>query len=495
MDRRTALVTGGASGIGLGMAEAMLGRGMNVVIADVRDDHLDRARESLGGADGRLMMCRLDVTDKGAWMSGLDRIDERFGGVDVLCLNAGIGVLGTILDSRPADWNWLMGVNLQGVTNGLEMVVPRMRSRGTGGHVVATSSAGGLMVARDGGIYSSAKFGVIAAMDCLRAELEPEGIGVTTLCPAGVNTNIHDHETMRPARYLDSGVRGDDAQLAAEQQQAREMLSKGADPRDVGKQVLRAIDENAAIVFTDGGIAPIVEMRRDALARGSSQPRPGVDATRGSVVLAELAGESVATRVLEARGYSVKLLDQSAVDSAREEPGSLPDPGNDSPLVLALAPQVAGRSEVVDWTKQVNDVLRRCFTVIRGLVPNRLSFGQGGRLVAVLPSTALFADPARCADSVVGRSCLGLIEGLAAELRPGPTVVTIVFTEDDEDEASLGLRIDSALHGAGLFSFPAGDYGSRVRALFLPWLDALSRTSSDTKLPPLGPMGEVYRRA
>jgi hypothetical protein len=300
---------------------------------------------------------------------------------------------------------------------------------------------------------------------------------------------------MRPAKYLDSGVRGDDAQLAAEQRQAREMLSKGADPRDVGTQVLRAIDENAAVIFTDGGIAPIVEMRRDALTRGSSQPRPGAGTTRGSIVLAELAGESAATRALEARGHSVKLLDRSAVDSARDEPGSLLDPGKDSPLVLALAPQVAGRSEVVDWTKQVHDVLRRCFTVIRGLVPHRLSSGQGRKVVAVLPSIALFADPARCADSVVGRSCLGLIEGLAAELLPGPAVVTIVFTEDDEDEASLGLRIDSALHEAALFSFPAGDYGSRVRALFQPWLDALSRMSSDMELPPLGPMGEVYSRA
>jgi NADP-dependent 3-hydroxy acid dehydrogenase YdfG len=167
----TAIVTGGASGIGLGIVEALLDRGMNVVMADVRDDHLACAQLRLIRHGGRLMPRRLDVTDKRAWREAVEAIGNRFGVIDILCLNAGIGVLGKVLDSRPADWDWLMGVNLEGVTNGLETVLPLIRARGAGGHVVATSSAGGLMVATDGGVNSTAQYGVVAVKDSLRAEL------------------------------------------------------------------------------------------------------------------------------------------------------------------------------------------------------------------------------------------------------------------------------------------------------------------------------------
>jgi NAD(P)-dependent dehydrogenase (short-subunit alcohol dehydrogenase family) len=263
---KTAIVTGGASGIGLGITEALLERGLNVVIADVRDDHLDAAGCRLERFGERVVPMRLDVTDPQAWRDGADVIWERFGGIDLLVLNAGIGVLGTILASNPADWHWVMGVNLAGVTKGIEALLPLLRAGRSGGHIVATSSAGGLMVAHDGGIYSAAKFGVVALMECLRDELSGELIGVTTLCPAGVNTNIHDHETMRPAAFSESGVRGSADELAEQQARAREMLSHGADPRAVGDMVVAAIDRNAPIVFTDGGIAPIIRLRGQALS-------------------------------------------------------------------------------------------------------------------------------------------------------------------------------------------------------------------------------------
>jgi len=491
---RTAIVTGGASGIGLGIAESLLGRGLNVVVADVRDDHLAHARERLRRHGGRLMPRRLDVTDKRAWGEAVDAIGDRFGGVDILCLNAGIGVLGRILQSRPADWQWLMGVNLEGVTNGLETVLPLMRARGEGGHVVATSSAGGLMVANDGGIYSSAKFGVIAAMDCLRAELSSEGIGVTTLCPAGVDTNIHDHETMRPEAYRDSGLRGDDLTLAQEQQTARELLSKGADPSEVGKRVLDAIDDNAPIVFTDGGIAPIVEMRRDALVEAARLATP-VRKIRGQgrIVLAEPAGDSGVGPALEALGCQVDVLDTAAIDTMQAEPEWLTDPSVSAPLVLAIAPQDAGGSDSVGWATHVHRVLRRCFTVIRGLVPGRVASSDGGGVAVVLPATALFADATRCGDSVVGRSLVGLAEGLRAELLVTGVKVSVVFAGEDEEQEVVAQRVIGALRGGRLYALPASATGERITQLFGPWLDALARTPSDHSLPPLGPTGELYR--
>jgi NADP-dependent 3-hydroxy acid dehydrogenase YdfG len=489
----TAIVTGGASGIGLGIVEALLDRGMNVVMADVRDDHLARAQLRLIRHGGRLMPRRLDVTDKRAWREAVEAIGNRFGVIDILCLNAGIGVLGKVLDSRPADWDWLMGVNLEGVTNGLETVLPLIRARGAGWHVVATSSAGGLMVATDGGVYSSAKYGVVAVMDCLRTELSSEGIGVTTLCPAGVNTNIHDHETMRPEAYRDSGLRGVVTELVRHQQTARELLSKGADPRQVGKRVLEAIDENAPIVFTDGGIAPIVEMRRDALVRAASLAAPA--RTTGSpepIVLAEPAGESSAGRGLRALGGHVDVLETAVVDAATGEPERLGEPSGSAPLVLAVAPQNAGAAGAVDWAL-VHQVLRRCFTIIRGLVPGRVAAVDGAGVAVVLPVTALFADGTRCADSVLGRSLVGLTEGLRAELLATGVPVTLVLTHEGEEDAALAWRIHEAVREGPLYALPAAETEERVTSLFGTWLEALARTPSDLALPPLGPMGEVYR--
>ncbi|MGI5132460.1 SDR family oxidoreductase [Pseudonocardia sp. CA-107938] len=489
---RTAIVTGGASGIGLGIAEALLDRGLNVVVADVREDHLAHAEARLGNHAGRLMPHRLDVTDRRAWREAVDVIGDRFGAVDILCLNAGIGVLGKILASSPADWDWLMGVNLAGVTHGLETVLPLMRERGAGGHVVATSSAGGLMVAADGGVYSSAKFGVVAAMDCLRAELAPEGIGVTTLCPAGVNTNIHDHETMRPEAYRDSGLRADDAELARRQQAARAMLAKGADPRAVGRRVLRAVDANASVVFTDGGIAAVVELRREALLR-AARDAPPVRTGEGPerVVLAEPAGESATRRALDAAGARYDLLDAAVVDAAAGAPARLGGLSHDAPLVIAVAPHGPGSSADVDWTTQVHHVLRRCFTIMRGVIPDR-----GPRALAVvIPVEGLLADSARCADSVLGRSLVGLTEGLRAELLATQPKVTLVLTREGEEAAALGRRIRAALHVGPLYSLPDSVTEARVTRVFEPWLEELARTPSDSALPPLGPMGEVYRAA
>lgn len=490
----TALITGGASGIGLGIAEALLDRGMNVVVADVRDDHLAHAQDHLRRHGSRLMPRQLDVTDRQAWLDAVEATSDRFGAVDVLCLNAGIGVLGTILRSRPADWEWLMGVNLEGVTNGLETVLPVMRARGAGGHVVATSSAGGLMVASDGGVYSSAKFGVIAVMDCLRTELSAEGIGVTTLCPSAVNTNIHDHETMRPAAYRDSGLRGDDIERARVQHAARELLSKGADPRDVGKRVLDAIDEDAPMVFTDGGIAPVVTMRRDALMRAVRLATPARKTSRlERVVLAEPVGATRAGRALTALGCQVDVLDMKMVDTVMEEPEQLGDPSDAAPLVLAIAPQSPGGSRSVDWTAQVHQALRRCFTIIRGLAPGRVASSGGAGVAVILPTTALFADSARCADSVLGRSLIGLTEGLRAELLATGLAVTLVLTHEDEEEAVLAKRIHEALGDGPLYALPSSATDERITSVFDPWLEALARTRSDLALPPLGPMGEAYR--
>lgn len=262
---RVALVTGGASGIGLGISTALLRRGATVLIGDIRRDHMEQAAVALASYGDRVQMKHMDVCAARDWQAIRSEVTERFGTLHVLCLNAGIGVLGKVLQARPHDWAWLMGVNLRGVTLGLESFLPILRANHTGGHVCATSSMGGLVVADDGGIYSSAKFAVTALMECLRADLAADPIGVTLLCPAAVNTNIHDHSSMRPRELADSGLDLSPEQQSAVAEMARSILAMGANPLDVGERVVDAMLANQPYVFTDALVAPILAKRRDAL--------------------------------------------------------------------------------------------------------------------------------------------------------------------------------------------------------------------------------------
>jgi NAD(P)-dependent dehydrogenase (short-subunit alcohol dehydrogenase family) len=268
---RVALVTGGASGIGLGIATALLEQGCQVAIGDIRPDHLDSAAMRLAAYRERVLLQRLDVASPSDWASMQHAVGERWSHLHILCLNAGVGVLGTLMASRPGDWDWIMEVNLRGVTLGLETFLSSMRAHGQGGYVCATSSMGGLMVADDGAIYSSAKFAVVALMECLAADLADEGIGVSVLCPAAVNTNIHDHATMRPERHADSGLLLSAAEAQAARAQARAILSMGADPLAVGRRLVAGLLAGERYVFTDGAVLPILAGRYEALlaaARG-----------------------------------------------------------------------------------------------------------------------------------------------------------------------------------------------------------------------------------
>jgi len=139
---KTAFVTGGASGIGLGIAKALAGAGMNVVIADIRDDHLAKAGAELGNPM-RMLALRLDVTDRQDFARAADAAEARFGKIHLLCNNAGVAVVGPTALATYADWDWVMGVNLGGTINGIVTILPRIRRHGEGGHIVNTASMSG----------------------------------------------------------------------------------------------------------------------------------------------------------------------------------------------------------------------------------------------------------------------------------------------------------------------------------------------------------------
>jgi NAD(P)-dependent dehydrogenase (short-subunit alcohol dehydrogenase family) len=261
---KVAFITGGASGIGLGMARAFLDAGMRVAIGDLRRDHLENAAKQLSANENALLRVEVDVTDRGAMQRAADKVVEVFGKVHVLCNNAGIGVLGGIKEARYADWDWILDVNLNGVFNGVRTFLPLLRSHREGGHIMSTASMGGLMATNTGGVYATAKFGVVAMMECLREDLADENIGVSVLCPAAVNTNIHQHDDMRPKRYSDTGYQGSSQQKAQAAAMIKGMLAMGMDPLQVGKLVLRAIQHNQLYIFTHP-MQSVIGERRDAL--------------------------------------------------------------------------------------------------------------------------------------------------------------------------------------------------------------------------------------
>ena len=267
LEGKTAFVTGGASGIGLGMATAFTGAGMNVVIADLRRDHIDAALEALAGRPVHAI--ELDVTDRDALARAADEAESVFGHVHVVCNNAGMGILGPVTEARYDDWDWGLGVLIGGVVNGIQTFVPRMRARGEGGHIVNTSSMAGVLPIPGAAIYITAKAAVIGLSEALRSELAPENIGVSAFCPGPVQTNIREGGRTRPKQYADSGYTELERDL-----EERPNSPLWMDPVECGERVLAGIRNDDLYIFTHREFREGAEERFQAmLASFPDEPR------------------------------------------------------------------------------------------------------------------------------------------------------------------------------------------------------------------------------
>jgi NAD(P)-dependent dehydrogenase (short-subunit alcohol dehydrogenase family) len=200
---RVAFVTGGASGIGLGIAKALLGAGAKVVIADLRPDHLDEARAVLAAHDNRLLGIELDVTERAAMAEAADRVEQAFGRVDILVNNAGIGIEGPLGEASYADWDFGLAVNLGGVINGLQTFVPAMLAQKTPGAVINTGSKQGITCPPGDTAYNVSKAGVKVLTEGLAHSLRnEEGARLTAhlLIPGSTFTGMTSRgRTEKPA--------------------------------------------------------------------------------------------------------------------------------------------------------------------------------------------------------------------------------------------------------------------------------------------------------
>ena len=260
---KVAFVTGGASGIGLGIGKRFVEAGMKLVIADLRQDHIDEAvawfEERQQGRNVHAI--RLDVTDRAAMAAAADEAETVFGKVHVVVNNAGVGIEGPLKEATYEDWDFGMGVNLGGVINGVQTFVPRIRAHGEGGHVVSTASLAGLVVMPSQmAMYVTAKAAVIAFMEAIRGELAQEGIGVSVLCPGPIKSNIHQLAQNRPQGFQASAA----FQAAAERLGERQVSDLWMEPEQVGDMVLKAIRNDELYIITHGEWRDAVTARYQA---------------------------------------------------------------------------------------------------------------------------------------------------------------------------------------------------------------------------------------
>jgi NAD(P)-dependent dehydrogenase (short-subunit alcohol dehydrogenase family) len=274
---KVAFITGGGSGMGLGMARAFTAAGMKVVIADLRQDHLDEAVSVLASRRDAVHPIRLDVADRAAMAAAAEETVATFGKVHVLVNNAAVGLIGPMLEARYDDWDWVLGVNIGGVVNGVMEFLPHIRAHGEGGQIVSTASMAGLFAHGGGGagIYNATKYAVVGMMESLREELEPLGIGVSAFCPGLVNTNIHEFERLRPARYADTGYAANAETAAAREAFMKtQILPAGMAPLEVGERVLAGIRNNDLYILSHVEYEQGVRDRFEAILASFPQGEP-----------------------------------------------------------------------------------------------------------------------------------------------------------------------------------------------------------------------------
>lgn len=241
---RTAFVTGGANGIGIGLVRALLAEGCKVAIADIRQDAIEKALKTLDNQS--VIGVQVDVSSRDAMEKAADEVEANFGPVSLLFNNAGINLFQTIEDSSYSDWDWVMGVNLHGPINGVMTFVPRMIAAGNGGYIVNTASMAGWLASGAPGIYNTTKFAVRGMSESLRYSLAPHGIGVSILCPGLVKSYIYASDDVRPKELLDGAKPVDTANV----QRLAEFHEFGMEPEVIAARVLDGMRENRTYIFS-----------------------------------------------------------------------------------------------------------------------------------------------------------------------------------------------------------------------------------------------------
>lgn len=272
---RTAVISGGAEGIGLSIAKALGEQKMNIVLADIDEKNLLKSSAELESLGVPVLGALLDVADEMQWKSVADKAIEKFGKVHIVVNNAGVGGdSGPIENQETEGWQWALGVNLMGVVYGAKVMTPLIKNHGEGGWILNVSSMAGMGGVPYSGAYTASKAAVVALSESWAAELQDKSIGVSVLCPAFVQTRIYDSERNRPDKYKSENYQIENESSFSKQ--TKQMVKDGIDVSIVGKRVVEAINHGELYIFTHPNYRQVNQQRfngiDEAFARSAESP-------------------------------------------------------------------------------------------------------------------------------------------------------------------------------------------------------------------------------
>ena len=261
---KTAVISGGAEGIGLSIAQALGDQKMNIVIADIDETNLQKARLKLEDAGISVLTVELDVAQEDQWQEVANQAIARFKKIHMVVNNAGVGGdTGPIESQDQKGWQWALDVNLMGVVFGAKVMTPLIKQHGEGGWIVNVASMAGMGGVPYLGAYTATKAAVVALSESWAGELEEKGIHVSVLCPAFVQTRIHESERNRPAKYQsDLAYKPDEGSFA---NLTKQMVENGIEVSIVGKRVVEALEDGEFYIFTHPNYHSVMQDRNAAI--------------------------------------------------------------------------------------------------------------------------------------------------------------------------------------------------------------------------------------
>jgi NAD(P)-dependent dehydrogenase (short-subunit alcohol dehydrogenase family) len=264
---KTAVISGGAEGIGFAIGKAMGLQGMNIVLGDIDPDQLARAKQQLSELGISVAAVHMDVCLLEDWDKLAQAAVTEFGKVHMLVNNAGVGgAASSIEGSTEKDWRWVLDVNLMGVMHGTCTMVPRIKEHGEGGWIINVASMAGMVGVPFAGAYTASKVAVVGMSESWQAELAPENIQVSVLCPAFVRTRINLSQRNQQSNYQETTAGEEqvhDSLGMAKRMQ--DVIDKGLDPDIVGARVVEAVLAKELYIFTHPNYRGVLQHRLKAI--------------------------------------------------------------------------------------------------------------------------------------------------------------------------------------------------------------------------------------
>jgi short-subunit dehydrogenase len=276
---KVAFVTGGSSGIGLGLVKVLAQEGMRVAFSYRRQDHLDQAMAYFKDkAHQSVHPVKVDVTDRPGLAAAKREIEQVYGPVRLLINNAGVGILGPMELATYEDWDWIMRVNIGGVINSLMTFLPGMLASGQEAHIVNVASIGGIAALGEAGLYATSKFAVVGLSEALRTDMMGRGIGVSVYCPGTVKSNIGEGSGVRPEQFKATGYPPPTPPKDGEPS----FMEVAMDAVDAARHVLKGIKDNQLFIISHPEFRDVLRARHAKIeASISGEP---IDAVRAESV-------------------------------------------------------------------------------------------------------------------------------------------------------------------------------------------------------------------